>query len=339
MRAYLIESPGEDAQPVLAEVPTPPCGPNDVLVEVHHASINWADTQQRRGVYPSMPQPPFIPGLDCAGAVAKLGENVKDLNEGDLVAAISPTDTGAFAEFACFPRDFIMPLLPGMSTAQGAALLTPGLTAYHLLFSIHRLEPDEFVLVHAISGGVGLYATQLAVDWGAKVIGTTYSPAKIATAKEYGAHHVIDRNQQEFGAAVLEITGGRGADVVIDSLGGKTLWRNFEVVNDYANVISIGEAEDWPQGEVRVLRDKLYEHNASFTSFELLRTRPGSKRWNRGVAHIWERVADGRMRVPIAQVFPFERAMEMYETLEGRSVTGKLLLQMKQAEQTGNGDG
>ena len=159
MRAYLIKNPGEDAQPVLAEMPAPRCGPDEVLVEVHHASINWADVQQCRGVYSRVPQPPFIPGLDCAGAVAEFGENVTDLSKGELVAAISPTDTGAFAEFACFPRNFVMPLLPGMTTAQGAAVLTPGLTAYHLLFSVHRLEPDECVLIHAISGGVGLYAT------------------------------------------------------------------------------------------------------------------------------------------------------------------------------------
>ena len=329
MQAYLIENPGEEAQPVLSEVPDPECGPDDVLVEVHHAALNWADTQQRRGVYPSMPEAPFIPGLDCAGAVVDFGENVSDLNKGDLVAAISPTDTGAFAEFVCFPRNFIMPLAPGMTTAQGASLLTPGLTAYHLLFTVHRLEPDEFVLIHAISGGVGLFATQLAVDWGAQVIGTTYSPGKIAVAREYGAHYVIDRNRQEFGEAVMEITGGKGVDVVIDSLGGKTLWRNFEVVNDYAHVISIGEAEDWPQGEVRLLRDKLYEHNASFTSFELLRTRPGSKRWNRGIKHMWDRIVDGRIKAPIAGEFPFSQAKEMYETLESRGVSGKLLLKVQ----------
>ena len=329
MRAYLIENPGEDAQPVLSEVPTPRCGPDDVLVEVHHAAINWADTQQRRGVYPNMPEPPFIPGLDCAGAVVDCGEKVSDLKQGDLVAAISPTDSGAFAEFVCFPRNFVMPLAPGMSTAEGASLLTPGLTAYHLLFSVHRLEPGDLVLIHAVSGGVGLFGTQLAVDWGATVIGTTYSPGKIAVAKEYGARHVIDRNRQEFGEAVMELTGGQGVDVVIDSLGGKTLWRSFDVVNDHASVISIGEAEDWPQGDLRALADKLYAHNTSFTSFELLRTGPGSKRWNRGIRHMWERVADDRIRTPVSQEFPFEQAREMYEALENRATTGKLLLKLK----------
>ena len=291
--------------------------------------MNWADTQIRRGVYPDMPVAPIIPGLDCAGEVAALGEGVSDFSAGDHVAAISPTNTGAFAEMGIFPADHVMALHDRLTYADGAAMLTAGLTAYHLLFTVYSLRPGDTVLIHAVSGGVGSIATQLAMDAGARVIGTTYSPAKIRKALELGAAHVIDRSHEEYADAVLDLTNGDGVNLIINSLGGKTLWRDFDLVTHFGHVINIGEAEDWPQGDLRELRDKMYARTCSFTCFELLHAIPGSRRWNRGVEYVSERIADRRISIPIAEVFPFEECARMFDTLESRLVQGKLLLEVK----------
>ena len=208
MRAFVIDQPGETARPEMRDVEIRLPGPDDVLIEIRAAAINWADTQIRRGVYPDMPTPPITPGLDCAGVVSALGERIGHLAVGDRVSAISPTNTGAFAEMGLFPADHVMALHDGLTYADGAAMLTAGLTAYHLLFTVHSLQPGDTVLIHAVSGGVGSIATQLAVDAGARVIGTTYSPAKIRKALELGAAHVIDRSQEEYADAVLDLTSG-----------------------------------------------------------------------------------------------------------------------------------
>ena len=326
MRAHCIQTPGESAWPELRHLPMPEAGPGEVLVEVRKAAINWADTQIRRGVYPNMPMAPLVGGLDCAGVVAAVGAAVEGLAEGDRVAAISPTNTGAFAEYGLFPADHVMPLRQEVSFAQGAAMLTAGLTSYHLLFSVYALQLGDWVLIHAISGGVGLIAAQLAADAGARVIGTTYSPHKVQMAKEHGAQHVIDRNLQDYAEAVMEVTDGKGVNLVINSLGGQTLWRDFDLLDYYGQVVNIGEAEDWPSGDLRELRDKMYRRTSSFTCFELLHAMPGSPRWNRGVEHVTGRLADGRLRVPVAQEFPFAQCADMYRALESRKTQGKLLL-------------
>ena len=333
MRAFVIDQPGETASPEMRNVEIGLPGPDEVLIEIHAAAINWADTQIRRGVYPTMPTPPIIPGLDCAGVVTATGDDVSHLLIGERVAAISPTNTGAFAELGIFPADHVMTLRDDVSFSQGAAMLTAGLTAYHLLFTAHSLHSGDTVLIHAISGGVGSIATQLAVDAGARVIGTTYSPSKIPLALELGAEHVIDRNHQDYSQAVLDLTDGDGVSLVINSLGGKTLWRDFDLVTHFGHVINIGEAEDWPHGDLRNLRDKMYERTCSFTCFELLHAMPGSSRWNRGVRHLSDRIADGRVSIPLAAVFPFEKCAQMYKVLESRSVQGKLLLEVRENTQ------
>ena len=329
MRAHVLHSPGESAQTELSEVPKPRPGPGEVLVENHFAALNWGDTQIRRGHYPNISHLrfPLIMGEEFAGVAAEVGAEVADIQVGDRVAA-SNLDRGGFAEYALAPATRVIKLADQVPLDQAAAYFVVARTAYHLLFSAFNLQAGHRVLVHAVSGGVGLMVTQMAVEAGAKVIGTTYSPNKVAQALNLGAELVIDRSQRDFVPEVMAHTKGEGVDLVVDSLGGDTLWQSFDALALYGRVVNIGETQGWPEGAVRDLRDKLYERSTSFAGFEL-DVCEGTARWTRGTQYCLERLADGRLAAPIAQIFPFEQCREMFAALESRRLSGKCLLRIK----------
>ncbi len=329
MRAHILRTPGEDAQTKLSEAPIPRPGPGEVLVENHCAALNWGDTQIRRGHYPNLSHLrfPLIMGEEFAGVVAEVGADVVDIKVGDRVAA-SNLDRGGFAEYAIAPATRIIKLTDRIPFDQAAAFFVVARTAYHLLFSAFNLRAGHRVLVHPVSGGVGLMVTQMAVEVGAKVIGTTYSPHKMAQALNLGAELVIDRNQCDFVPEVMAHTNGDGVDLVVDSLGGETLWQSFDALALYGRVVNIGETQGWPEGAVRDLRDKLYERSTSFAGFEL-DVCEGTAHWTRGTQYCLERLASGKLAVPIAQVFSFEQCREMFAALESRKLSGKCLLRIK----------
>ena len=328
MRAFILKSVSENAEVELSRMPKPEAGPGEVLIKNHYAALNWADTQIRRGVYGNPPVLPVIMGAEFSGIIDKAGQSVNGLTEGDRVAAIGQYYCGGFAEYTAVPRERVIKLPDGVSFAQGAAFPVASLTAYHLLFSAFSLKPDHCVLIHAIGGAVGCALTQLVKDAGARVIGTTFSSHKIRQALAMGADHVIDRSRQDFTAEVMTVTNGRGVDLVIDSLGGNTLWQSFDVLANFGSIINIGEAEDWPQGEVRKLRDVLHGKSTSFSSYDLEAAEPGSARWRTGVEYVLERLTDGRLKIPIAGEFKFQDCVKMFHTLESRQVSGKLLLKI-----------
>lgn len=329
MRAHVLHSPGENAQTELSEAPKPRPGLGEVLVENHFAALNWGDTQIRRGHYPNISHLrfPLIMGEEFAGVAAEVGAEVTDIQAGDRVAA-SNLDRGGFAEYALAPATRVIKLADQVPLDQAAAYFVVARTAYHLLFSAFNLQAGHRVLVHAVSGGVGLMVTQMAVEAGAKVIGTTYSPHKVAQARSLGAELVIDRSQRDFVPEVMAHTNGEGVDLVVDSLGGETLWQSFDALALYGRVVNIGETQGWPEGAVRDLRDKLYERSTSFAGFEL-DVCEGTARWTQGTQYCLERLADGRLAAPIAQIFPFEQCREMFAALESRKLSGKCLLRIK----------
>ena len=243
-------------------------------------------------------------------------------------SALAMADCGGFAEYATVPQERAIKLPEVVSTAQGAAFPVTALTAYHLLFSAFSLRPEHSILIHAIGGALGSALTQLAKDVGARVLGTTYSPHKIPLAKEAGADLVIDRSQADFVQEATAATNGSGVDLIIDSLGGDTLWRSFDALASFGTLINLGEAEGWPQGEVRKLRDVLHSRSAAFRCYDLEAAEPGSARWRKGVDYILERLADGRLKVTIAKEFAFQDCVDMFHALESRQFLGKLLLKI-----------
>lgn len=328
MRAFVLRAVSENAEVELAEVPKPEPGPGQLLVKNQYAALNWADTQIRRGRYGNPPNLPVVMGAEFAGVVERTGPGVTEFNAGDRVAAIGRHYCGGFAEYAAVPQERAIELPPAVAPAQGAAFPVSALTAYHLLFSAFSLRPEHVILVHAIGGALGIALTQLAKDAGVRVIGTTHSPHKVPLAEEAGADLVIDRSQRDFVQETHAATGGRGVDLVIDSLGGDTLWRSFEALANFGTLVNLGEAEGWPQGEVRRLRDMLHNRSAAFRCYDLEAAEPGSARWRKGVEYVLKRLADGRLKVAIAKEFAFEDCVDMFHALESRRFMGKLLLKI-----------
>ncbi len=327
MRAVVVAEPGGPDRLELTEVPDPALGAGDVLIDVAYAGCNWSDVQKRQGVYPDPVAYPAVLGLEVSGRVRATGPGVRALAAGDRVAALTgPTMLGGYAERVRVPASYVIALPAEVALETGAAFPVVALTAHHLLHSAYRLRGGETVLVHAIGGAVGLLLTQLAKAAGATVIGTVGAPGKGARPRAYGADLVIDRSREDFVAATLAFTRGRGVDLVIDSLGGEILPRSFDVLRTYGRVINIGEAAGDPDFPIR---PKLYERSTALAAFELLHAGPGSARWRRGVRAVVDGLVRGRLEVPIEGVYPLARCAEAHRRLEGRGVSGKLLLDVR----------
>jgi len=207
----------------------------------------------------------------------------------------------------------------------GAALPIQPLTGYHMLHTIYGIEPGETVLINAIGGGVGLFTTQLAVKAGARVIGTVGTPGKEKLALAYGAERVVVTPKEDFEAAVMEFTGGRGVDLAIDSLGATMLDRTFNVVRKLGHIISIGEAEGQP---FKNIRERILPRSQTFTRMHLGHVDADSQAWKDGVTHVIDGAADGWLKVPIAGTFPMAKAADMHRYIESRQAAGKLVLEI-----------
>jgi NADPH2:quinone reductase len=329
VRAVLVERPGGLDQLRLAEVPDPVPAAGEVLIDVAFAGCNWSDIQKRRGVYPDPVSYPAIIGLEVSGRIRSAGAGVRGFATGDRVAALTgPRMLGGYAERVAVPAAYATRLPAALPLDVGAAFPAVALTAYHLLRTAHRVREGEVLLVHSIGGAVGLLLTQIATAFGATVIGTVGVAGKGDRALALGARLVIDRSREDFVAAALAFTDGRGVDLVVDSLGAEVLPRSFDAVRPFGRVINIGEAAGYPDFPVR---PKLYERSTALAGFELLHASPGSPRWRRGVRYVLGALAAGRLVVPIEGCYPLAEAAEAHRRLEARGVSGKLLLELTPA--------
>ena len=338
MKAAFVEKAASDAKVEMREVSKPHAGPGQVLIECHYGSLNWADTMISRGVYPGQQAAePYvaleniIPGAEASGHIAALGEGVEGFEIGRVVTAISPALTGAFAEFMVTWPDLVTPLSIDAPTAEAAAFRGVGFTAYHLLFTAYQLKPDDIVLVHSISGGVGQAVSQLAIEIGATVLGTTGSAAKAAQAEASGAKKVFIRGEEDFVAGVRDVTDGYGVDLVIDPLGGDILMQSMDALAVLGHIINIGNTGDagWP-GSAKEFHDRLYRNCGSYQGFDVFRSAPpGSEQWKAGIDYLVERFDDGRFSLPVARVFPLDKCEEMFAAIRSASFSGKLCLKIR----------
>ena len=209
--------------------------------------------------------------------------------------------------------------------ATPTAFPVVGLTAYHLLHSAYQVERGTTVLIHAIGGAVGLALTQLAVAAGARVIGTVGSAEKAARPLSYGADEVVDRSRTDFCEAVMAFSEGRGVDLVIDSLGGEILPKSIDLLRTYGHAINIGEAMGFPDFDIR---SHLYRNSTSLAGFELLHAMRLPGAWQRGVDHVLGEIAAGRLEIPIEGTYDLKEVRDLHARLEGRGVSGKLLLKV-----------
>ena len=291
---------------------------------VRHTAIglNFIDCYFRSGLYPSPVGLPFVPGNEGAGVVLAVGEGVSEVAVGERVAYVGPI--GSYAEERNVPADRLVKIPAGISDEIAAAAMLKGMTAQYLLKRTTRVGPGTTILFHAAAGGVGQIAGQWAKHLGATVIGTAGGPDKVALAKTRGYDHVIDYRKDDFVAAVKELTGGRGVDVVYDSVGKDTFPKSLDCLRPFGLFCSFGNAsgpvppfslqELAARGSLFATRQTLFTHIGPRPDLEAM------------AADLFAVIASGAVEIPLSRVWQLSDVAEAHRALEARATTGSMVL-------------
>lgn len=305
------------------EVPDPVPSAAEVVVQVAAAGVNRADLLQRAGAYPPPPGAPAWPGLECSGTVVQVGAAVDGWVVGDEVCAL--LDGGGYAERVAVRAGQLLPVPDGVSLEHAAALPEVAATVHSNLVTTARLRSAETLLVHGGSSGIGTFAIQLAVALGARVAVTAGTPQKLAACRGLGAQVLVDYHRQDFVQVVREATGGKGADVVLDPVGGSYLARNVDVLATGGRLVVIGLLGG-RSGELDLAT--LLARRASITATTLRgRTWQDKAVIVRAVRdEVWPLVARGAVLPVVHDVLPLDRAADAHRLLERSGHIGKVLL-------------
>ncbi len=302
------------------ELPEPPLHPRGVLIDIEAISIEGGDVLNRAGG--EMPSKPHIVGYQCAGVVRAVGAEVTDRRAGQRVVAIMPH--GSHASVVSVPAASTWPVPDGLDPREAACVPIPFGTADHCLFEFGRLQAGETVLIHAGAGGVGLAAIQLAKRAGATVLATASSVGKIERLREFGVDHGINYRERDFVTAARELTGGRGVDLVVDSVGGATLQGSLDALAYRGRAITVGNAS---RGDRRIDVSALSAGNRSLTGVFLgAEAAVHPDRVHPMIARHLEDIARGALRVIIDRTYPLSEAAAAHAYIESRQAFGRVLL-------------
>lgn len=272
MKAIVVREFGAPEVLTLEEVPVPLPGPTQVLVRVKAVGVNPVETYIRTAAYVRKPTLPYTPGTDAAGVVEAVGSTVTTVKAGDRVYTHG-TASGAYAEAALCEEFQVHPLPARLSFAQGAAVGVPYGTAWRALFLKARAQPGETVLVHGASGGVGTAAVQIARAFGLRVIGTAGTEKGLALVREQGAHEVLNHREAGYLDTVLPLTGGRGADIILEMLTNVNLDRDFDVLALRGRVMAVGN-----RGRIEIDPGKLMTKDGILLGMRMFNATPEDHR-------------------------------------------------------------
>ena len=323
MKALVVEELAADyGGCVLKQIPTPEPRAGEVRIRVKAAAVNFPDLLQTRGEYQHKPPLPFIPGMEIAGEVEALGEGVSQFKVGDAV--VGGARIGGFSEYAVTPAMALRPKPANLSFSQAAGYATAYLTAYVALVRRAQAEAGEWVLVHGAAGGVGLAAVDLARHLGCKVIAASASDEKLAVvAKEYAPDATVNVTGG-FREKVKAITGGRGADVIYDPVGGDVFDESVRCIAFNGRILSIG----FTSGRLPVLPVNL----ALIKGFSVMGVRAGEygrqfpEKGRENAAAIWALADEGKVRPRVDHEYPLSEWRAAFESLANRKVVGKTIV-------------
>ncbi len=320
MKAVRVHTYGGPEVLRYEEMPVPEPRAGDALVAVEVAGVNYVDTYQRTGQYGR--QLPFIPGLEGAGTVAAVGEDVTLVSPGDRVAWAM--GGGSYAQYAVLPAQELVPVPDGIESRVAGAVMLQGMTAHYLSHSTYPLRAGDTALIHAAAGGVGHLLVQMAKRRDARVIATCSTTEKAVVVRHFGADEVILYTKEDFQEAVDRVTNGQGVDVVYDSVGKTTFHKSLDCLRPRGYLVLFGQASGPvapldPQvlnakGSLYLTRPSLGHYVA--TRDELL--------WR--ATDLFDWIAGGELEVQIDRTFPLVEAADAHRYIEGRKTRGKLLL-------------
>src|SRR6266849_1430422 len=320
MKAIQVLQKGGPEALSYVDLPAPSPKPNEALVKISAAGINYIDVQFREGRYPIAF--PFICGLEASGTVSEIGSDVKDFKPGDRVAYTGIT--GSYAEYAAIPADRLVRVPAGITFEQAAAAMLQGMTAHYLVNSTYPLKKGETALIHAAAGGVGLLLVQMAKNIGARVIGTVGSPDKAKLAREAGADEVINYTQQDFETETKRLTDGKGVHAVYDGVGQSTFEKDLNVLRPRGYLVLFG-ASSGPVAPVDPV--KLLQKGSLFLTRPTLAHHIATREeLEQRATDVLNMISNGRLKLRIAHVYKLHEAQQAHRDLEGRKTTGKLLL-------------
>jgi NADPH:quinone reductase len=320
MKAVQVKQVGGPEVMEVVELPVPQPKANEAVVKLAAAGVNFIDVYYREGRYKA--PLPFVLGQEGAGVVTATGAEVKSVKVGDRVAWTA--QLGSYAEYAAVPADRLVPIPPGVSDHEAAAAMLQGMTAQYLSHDTYPLKKGETTLIHAAAGGVGLLLVQMAHNIGVRVIATVSTEDKAKLARGAGADEVILYTQADFETETKRLTGGKGVDVVYDSVGKTTFDKGLNILRPRGMMVLFGGSSGAvPPFDLIVLTQKgsLFLTRPSLGNYistrEELVARSGA---------VFSMITAGRLKLRIEHTYPLAEAQRAQHDLEGRKTTGKLLL-------------
>jgi NADPH2:quinone reductase len=320
MKAVQVKQVGGPEVMEVVELPVPQPKANEAVVKLAAAGVNFIDVYYREGRYKA--PLPFVLGQEGAGVVTATGAEVKSVKVGDRVAWTA--QLGSYAEYAAVPADRLVPIPPGVSDHEAAAAMLQGMTAQYLSHDTYPLKKGETTLIHAAAGGVGLLLVQMAHNIGVRVIATVSTEDKAKLVRGAGADEVILYTQADFETETKRLTGGKGVDVVYDSVGKTTFDKGLNILRPRGMMVLFGGSSGAvPPFDLIVLTQKgsLFLTRPSLGNYistrEELVARSGA---------VFSMITAGRLKLRIEHTYPLAEAQRAQHDLEGRKTTGKLLL-------------
>ena len=320
MKAIQVSQVGGPEALVPVDLPVPKPKPNEAVVQIKAAGVNFIDVYFREGRYP-MPVP-FVNGQEGAGVVTEIGDEVTTVQPGDRVAYTSVP--GSYAEYAAVPANRLVKIPDSVSFEQAAAAMLQGMTAHYLVHSTYKLQAGEAALIHAAAGGVGLLLVQMAKQIGARVIGTAGTQDKAQLAREAGADECIVYTETDFETETRRLTDGKGVNVVYDGVGKATFDKDLNVLVPRGYLVLFGGASGAvPPFDLIKLSQKgsLFITRPTLAHYTLTRE---ELEWRANDVLSW--IVAGELQLRIHKTYPLAEAAQAHRDLEGRKTTGKLLL-------------
>lgn len=284
---------------------------DEVLLEVTAIGINYADTHQTENSYLSPQRLPLVPGIEVVGTH-------------DGKRYLASVSSGGYAEKAVAHKSVLFPIPDNVSDEDALCVLVQGTTAWHLLKTMGHLAPGETVLIHAAAGGVGTIAIQLAKMWGATVIASTSSSEKSALATSLGADHVIDANSSDLAAAIRQANGGKGVDIVLEMIGGKTFDESLAALGDFGRMITFGMASRTAPTPVHP--GSLMHGSKTISGFWLANCFSSKAMMHDVVAELFTLIGSGALKPVIGATYPLNDAAGAHRAMLARGTTGKIVL-------------